>query len=95
MIYKRHAEITIETHSLTIIRTRGGRADDIYCRRCNANVATFRHAHAALIFRVAAPELERLSQIDSIHTTDDGDSDAFCGNSLTGFFNKEIRYVQD
>lgn len=93
MTYKRQTQITIETHSLTIIKTRfGSKLDSVYCRRCQANVATFRHAHAALIFRTAPSELEWLSQADSIHTAEDT---ALCGNSLAVFFNQEIRYVED
>lgn len=91
MTYKRRTEITIETHSLTIIRTRN--ANCVYCRNCQANVTTFRRAHAALIFRAAPAEIERLWQINSIHTTDEGD--ALCGNSLAGHFKQKIRYVED
>jgi hypothetical protein len=92
MISKRHTEITIETHSLTIIRVRGDKSGLVYCRHCRENVATFRHAHAALIFRAELSEIERLSQINSIHTADDA---ALCGNSLAGFYSKEIHYVED
>jgi hypothetical protein len=90
---KRRTEITIETHSLTIIRTRyNDKSNFVHCRSCQANVASFRFAHAALIFSVEPSELERLFQINSIHTADDA---ALCGNSLAVFFNKEIRYVED
>lgn len=93
MTTKRQTQITIETHSLTIIKTRtGGKSNSVYCRRCKSDVATFRHAHAALIFRVDAGELERLSQIGLIHAA--GRSD-LCANSLAEHFRQEIRFVKD
>lgn len=90
---KRRMEITIETHSITIIRTQSGKPKNFtYCPSCETNVAGFRHAHAALIFHVASAELERLSQSRQIHFTKTGE---LCGNSLAAFFNREIRYVKD
>jgi len=90
---KRRTEITIETHSLTIIRTRGAaKTSFVYCRNCRKNTATFAEIQAALIFRVALPEIERLFQTNQIHLADNA---ALCGNSLAGFYDKEIRYVED
>jgi hypothetical protein len=85
-------QITIETHSLTIIRTRNVKASFVYCQNCRTKVATFAHTQAALIFRVDLRELERLFQINQIHFADDA---ALCGNSLANFFKQEIRYVED
>jgi hypothetical protein len=93
MSNKRQTQITIETHSLTIIRTRSnGKSNFVRCRQCCAEVAVFRHAHAALIFGVELPELERLCQTNQIHLADDS---ALCGNSLAAFFNREVRFVED
>ena len=89
---KRRTEITIETYSLTIIRTRGAKTDFIDCRICRAKVAGFPVGEAALIFRVEAGELKRLSRINLIHFAD---AEMLCGKSLAGFFKKEIRYVED
>lgn len=89
---KRRTEITIETYSLTIIRTRGAKSDFVQCRNCRTKVAVFPLAQAALIFRVEAIELERLYQIDLIHFAD---ADALCGKSLAEFFKKDIRYIED
>ena len=91
--FKRRTEITIETHSLTIIRTRSNAQKQfVICRNCLTKTATFAAVHAALIFRVEPCELERLSQNNQIHFADDS---VLCGNSLADFFKKEIRYVQD
>lgn len=90
---KRRTEITIETHSITIIRTRNNdKSGFVYCRNCKTNVASFRQSHAALIFRVDPSELVRLFQINLIHAAD---NDALCGSSLATHFNKEILYVED
>jgi hypothetical protein len=90
---KRRMEITIETHELTIIRThQDDKSRFVFCPNCRKKVASFRRSHAALIFRVAVGELNRLFQINSIHAAEDF---ALCGNSLAVFFNREIRYVKD
>ena len=90
---KRRMEITIETHSITIIRTRSGKpTNSTYCPSCETNVASFRHAHAALIFHVAFAELERLSPSRQIHFAK---TDELCGNSLAAFFSRDIRYIED
>ncbi|CAN5212062.1 hypothetical protein BH10ACI1_BH10ACI1_23220 [soil metagenome] len=91
--YRRRTEITIETHSLTIIRMRSNaRKQFVICQNCRTKTATFAEAHAALIFRVEPREIERLLQINQIHFADDS---ALCGNSLADFFKQEIRYVED
>ena len=93
MTNKKQTQITIETHSLTIIRTHSSdRFGLIRCRRCQADVAGFRQAQAALIFGVEASELERLLLANQLHLADDS---ALCGNSLAAFFNREIRFVED
>jgi hypothetical protein len=71
---------------------RNGKPGFVYCRHCRADVSSFRHAHAALIFRVEPWELERLFQSNRIHYADDS---ALCGNSLAEYFKQEIRYVED
>ena len=91
--YKRRTEITIETQSLTIIKMRSNaRKEIVICQNCRTKTLIFATVHAALIFRVEAREIERLSQINQIHFA--GDS-ALCGNSLADFFKQEIRYVED
>ncbi len=89
----RRTEITFETHSVTIIRMRGGKPTNFtYCPSCETNVAGFRHAHAVLIFHVAFAELERLSLNRQIHFATTGE---LCGNSLAAFFSRDIRYIED
>ncbi len=89
----RRTEITIETHSLTIIKmSQGAPTNFVYCRNCQTKTAFFVQTQAALIFRVAATEIEQLLQADEIHINDDS---MLCGNSLAKYFKQEIRFVQD
>ena len=89
----RRTEITIETHSLTIIRmSSSSRTNFVYCRNCQTKTAVFGQKQAALIFRVGATEIERLLQTNEIHTNADS---ALCGNSLAGYFKQEVRFVED
>ena len=83
--HKRQTILTIETHSLTIIRTCRGTPDLIYCRNCRIQTPTFVQLQAALILRVSLPEIERLVQTNHIHFA--GDS-ALCGNSLASISNR-------
>jgi hypothetical protein len=92
-IMNRTRQITIETRSITIIRTRSGKPTNlVYCPNCETNTAVFPSAQAALIFRINSSELENLFQTNRIHFAENGD---LCGNSLAAFFDKEIRYVED
>ncbi|MCY7345324.1 MAG: hypothetical protein LH614_03815 [Pyrinomonadaceae bacterium] len=88
----RRTEITIETRSLTIIRSRNVKSGCVRCQNCQTLTAAFTPAHAVLIFRVDAAEIKRLFQINQIHFADDS---ALCGKSLADYFKQEIRYVED
>lgn len=88
----RRTEITIETRSLTIIRTRRTKPNFVRCRNCRTRTATFTRTETAAIFKVDVSEIERLFQTNQIHFADDA---ALCGNSLAAYFKKEIRYIED
>lgn len=89
----RRTEITIETHSLTIIRTQSGKPLNLkYCRMCDKQSTVFQLAHAVLIFQVALTELKQLLQNNQIHFAENGD---LCGNSLATYIRREIRCVED
>ena len=89
----RRTEITIETHSLTIIRMRADSPTNfVYCRNCRMKTAVFGQKQAALLFRVASTEIERLLQTGQIHIND---TSSLCGNSLAEYFNQELRFVED
>ena len=89
---KKRTEITIETHSLTIIRMRGTKENFVYCQNCLTEVAEFSPSHASLVFEINGHELSRLCQNGQIHFAL---PDALCGNSLADHFKQEIRFIQD
>ena len=83
MRLKRQTEITIETHSLTVIKTRYVKSVSVYCRSCQETVTAFAPAQAALIFRVHEQFLEQLFESNQIHQADE---DTLCSNSLVNYF---------
>lgn len=89
---RRRTEITIETHSLTIIRMRGGKTNSAFCEICRRDVQFFTPAHTLLIFRVTAEFLETLFRSNQIHAVGEN---AICADSLAGYFKQEIRFVED
>lgn len=92
-IKTRRTEITIETHSLTIIKLKAGSpANFVYCRKCRMKTAVFAQMQAALIFRVAMVEIEQLLQTNQIHINSNS---GLCGNSLAGYFKQDIRFIED
>jgi len=88
----RRTEITIETHSLTIIRLRGDRKEWAFCENCGRDVRIFAATHAALIFRVDAELLAALLHSKQIHAAAENQ---FCATSLADYFDRQIRFVED
>ena len=84
-------EITIQTHSFTIIRMRGTKEDFGYCQNCQTKVPSFYPPHASLIFGVNELELRQLCQNSHIHFAL---PEALCGNSLAEYFKREICFVE-
>lgn len=78
MIRKR--QITIETHSITIIRASGSSAV-VTCETCREPVTAFPPAQIATALRLSATEIEALRQSGEIHS-DSRNSVLVCGNSL-------------
>lgn len=89
---KRRTEITIETHSLTIIRMRGGAANSVFCETCRRDVQFFTPAQAVLIFRINAEFLDALFRSNQIHAVGEN---AVCAVSLAGYSKQDIRFVED
>lgn len=88
----RRTQLTIKTHSVTIIKVRGGKSvNTAFCENCGTHAPSFRYEHAALI-QTNAAEIERLSQLEQIHRVANGD---LCGNSLAARFGREIRLIED
>jgi hypothetical protein len=89
---KRTTQITIETHQLLIIRTRGLQSIHFACPVCQKQTVAFVPAQAALAFRVSAPHLLNLLDKNFIHLAGDKN---YCGSSLANHFGREIRLVED
>lgn len=89
---KKKLEITIETHSLTIIRIRCLHAEAFFCRDCRKNVQIFTPAQAALIFRVSPEILGGLLRAGLIHAAAENN---LCAASLAAHFKQEIRFIED
>ncbi len=79
----RRRVITIETHSLTIIKTRDDKSGFNFCQNCGENVSVFARAQAAFMFRVRGQFLEQLLETKQIHEVN---KTALCGNSLINYF---------
>lgn len=88
----KRTEITIETHSVTIIRTRGGSINAAFCEICGRNVQILTTAHAALIFGAGAEFIEALGFSNQIHAVAEN---AVCAVSLANYFKQKIRFVED
>lgn len=88
----RRVEITIENHSQTIIRIRGGKTNFQFCQRCECETMVLTLANAARVFNLNVLFLEELFQTDQIHYASDG---VLCGNSLAGFSERKIRRIEE
>ncbi len=82
MTNKKRTEITVETHQVTIIRTRD--ASMVYCEVCRANVRVFSPPQIVSVFHLNFEEIKQLFLDDQIHFV--GLTETICGNSLTDYF---------
>jgi len=75
-------EITIETHSITIIRTSGNPVS-AYCEHCQETVTAFSPKQAAGFLHLTLAEICLLIQSGQIHLTQTGrGTGLICGNLL-------------
>ena len=80
----RKTQITIETHSLTIIRARRA-SRSVLCGVCGQRVSAFAAAEIAEALRLSTAAIEALYRSGEIHSPVSG-SDLVCGNSLAEVF---------
>jgi hypothetical protein len=86
----RRTEITIETHSITIIRT-NDRRFSAHCERCGKTVSAFTPEQIAVFLRLDLNEICRRIESGELHLTETGRAVALiCGNSET----KQIQFNQ-
>lgn len=86
----RRTEITIETHSVTIIR-RKGKNFSARCERCGETVSAFAPEQFAAFLKLEMAEICRRLETGELHLTETDRAVALiCGNSE----NKEIQIKQ-
>ena len=88
----RRTEITIETRSVTIIRT-SNRNDLVECVHCGGAVLSFSATNASLVFGIDPVELHRASLSGGIHAT--AADSSLCGRSLASYLKRVILYIED
>lgn len=77
----RRTEITIETHSVTIIRTKSKKFST-QCRRCGETVSAFSPEQFASFLQLEIAEICRRLETGELHLTETGRAVALiCGNS--------------
>lgn len=85
---RQRTEITIETHSIMIIRT-NSRRHSAHCERCGETVSAFTPEQTAMFLRLDLTEICRRIESGKLHLTQNRRAIALvCGNSE----NKEIRF---
>jgi len=82
MTTKRRTEITVKTHTITIIRRRSAKSD--YCEKCRAEVRVFTVSEIVSGFCLESSELKQLSLAGKIHFV--GSTEMLCGNSISAYF---------
>ena len=78
---KTKRQITIETHSITIIRAKG-KTISAYCQYCQQNVSAFSIEQFAAIFQMDLNEVCRQIESGKFHLVAIEDVLLVCGNSL-------------
>lgn len=80
----RTRQITIETHSITIIRTKS-KSNSVHCDSCGKTVTAFAPKQIAAFLQIDVAEVCRRIETKNIHLINDGESAAMiCGTSLEG-----------
>lgn len=78
---ERKRQITIETHSITIIRI-NSKSNSAYCQRCQSNTATFSPEQLSEIFQTSLSEIYRQIESREFHLIADQDMVLICGKSF-------------
>lgn len=89
---RKRTEITVETHSITTIRTSAGSFDLVECSQCSREVRRISHAAASAIFSVTHEDIGRLAELGAFHLLDE---ESLCSLSLIGYFAADVRFIED
>lgn len=79
---QRKRQITIETHSVTIIRLKG-KSNSAFCELCQEMVKTFSIEQIAEILEMELDEIIRQIKLGEFHLTTAARTKFICGNSLS------------
>lgn len=82
----RKTQITLEKHSITIIRT-SGKPFGVRCAVCQKRVSAFASVEIAAALKLSAPELEFMRDAGEIHAVAENNLQ-LCGNSIAGILRK-------
>lgn len=82
MTSKRRTEITIETHTITIIRMRNAKSG--YCEICEMEVQIFSPPEIISGFCLKGAEIKQMFQTNKIHFVES--TEMLCGNSIAEYF---------
>ena len=83
-------EITIETHSITTIKTRNGSRQLSHCETCLRGVTPLEIQHLVGIMGRDSNSVERLLSDGSIHKLSNSD---ICSNSLAIYIGRDINQI--
>jgi len=79
-IYRKQ-QITVETHRVTIIRTKG-KSSSAFCESCQQNVIAFSVEQIAAVFAIDLNEVHRQIESGEFHLITVQGVALVCGNSL-------------
>lgn len=89
---KRRTEISIETHSVTVIRTSRNGGGLVHCSTCGRGVRQLTRHQASVVFGVNSETVDRLAADLAVHQTDESQ---LCGMSLIEHFGGDVRFVTE
>ena len=87
LLSRRKTQITIETHTTTVIRSTGDALQTAFCAACMDTVADLSPADAAAILQIGQSELDLFRSTGELHTTEAG---GLCGKALVDHSRREI-----
>ena len=89
---RHRTEITIETQSVTTIRTSGSHRLADYCDTCSSSVTPLTVSQVAAALGQTTADVDNLCQQGLIHLIANSD---VCGNSLAAHFGRDIKLIED
>jgi hypothetical protein len=89
----RKTQITIETHSITIIRT-SREPFSVHCGTCQKKVSAFTFGEIANALRLSTDEIKAMRQSGEIHVVASNNK-LLCGNSFAALLKERAEKIQN